>query len=216
MAQLGNRLPDMNVVRSARPGMLSLSLCSRFLVWAWGGRFMASSVRLLMCCCSMTIATCRTTCDRVSIHDNPLCQASRQAGLVQQHRLSKALSAHACSSCCHIQACNTCPEHVAQQTHQGDVDVLADLQAKHRRQSGIVNGGALCVICTTTCTIVDTPQPQAMPIAGLEPATSPVSLTNVTHGKAPSNHARTPCPPLHQSTITYSPVTLQRFCPPLG
>lgn len=47
--------PVMKVVRSASPGMLSRSLASSALVCAWGGRFMASSVRLLMCCSGMSM-----------------------------------------------------------------------------------------------------------------------------------------------------------------
>ena len=40
----------MKVVRKATPGMRSTSFCSSAFVWAWGGRFMESSVRLLQCC----------------------------------------------------------------------------------------------------------------------------------------------------------------------
>ena len=40
----------MKVVRRTSPWMLSLSVCSKARVCAWGGRFMDSSVRLLQCC----------------------------------------------------------------------------------------------------------------------------------------------------------------------
>lgn len=45
----------MKVVRSARPGMRSLSFLSSCSVCARGGRFMPSSVRLLMCCSGMSM-----------------------------------------------------------------------------------------------------------------------------------------------------------------
>lgn len=53
--------PEMNVVRSARPGMRSRSLRSSFMVWSFDGRFILSSAMLLMCCSgmSMYLHTCR-------------------------------------------------------------------------------------------------------------------------------------------------------------
>ena len=51
----------MKVVRSTSPGMRSRSLVSSLTVCSWGGRFMLSRVRLLMCCrgMSMYLHTCR-------------------------------------------------------------------------------------------------------------------------------------------------------------
>ena len=47
--------PEMNVVRRTRPGMRSRSLRKSASVCARGGRFIASSARLLMCCSGMSM-----------------------------------------------------------------------------------------------------------------------------------------------------------------
>lgn len=47
--------PQMNVVLSTRSGILDLSFCKSFMVCSWGGLFMLSSVRLLMCCSGMSM-----------------------------------------------------------------------------------------------------------------------------------------------------------------
>lgn len=72
--------------------MLSLSFCSRPLVCACGGRFMDSSVRLLMCCCKSKGGVAKGGRPKAAeqggvcqLHASEMLQAGLAMWLLQKH-----------------------------------------------------------------------------------------------------------------------------------